>query len=114
MLNSTFTNLGNRRGGVRIALHAQIPYAVDGEKIHYAHGLNLSRTGARLILRGEQSTLLRTLTLQVAGLEIRGRVVWEEKMDRGHCRVAGVRFERLTAAQRAVLESLTAPQAQAA
>jgi len=114
MLTSTFANLGNRRGGVRIPLDTQVPYAVDGEQVHYAHGLNVSRTGARLILRGEHSTLLRTLTLQVAGMEIRGRVVWEEKMDRGHCRVAGVRFERLTASQRRVLESLTAPRQQAA
>ena len=63
----------NRREAARIAPQTSISMALTGEKIH---AINVSESGARLVLRGDKSALYSSLSLQIGGLDIEGRVVW--------------------------------------
>ena len=100
--------LANRRGGDRVAVQTSLPCHQEGGLAANAHAINVSETGARLILPGGHIDFRHRLTLQVGEHEIRARVVWEQPMVVGKCRVAGVRFENLSAEQAAALRQLAA------
>ena len=73
----------------------------DEAPLTLGHTINVSSSGARLLLRGEAPETM-SLTLG-EDLEVRARRVWSQSI--GKCQVAGVQFEDVSLGQRARLES---------
>lgn len=98
-------DLENRRRAPRVNKEVGVRYLFSQQEVQTSVALNLSATGARILLnhtpRGETE-----LTLQLAErVDILARTVWEVPLAGGK-RIAGVAFEHISREQQAALESL--------
>ena len=97
-------NPGNRRLAPRLNSPFMVSYQLQGQSMETRMALNISATGARLVLRGATPAIGSKLLVELeSDLTLRGRTVWEHPMEAGECRVAGVVFEPITHNQRKAL-----------
>jgi hypothetical protein len=98
-------DLDNRRRARRVNQQIDIRYVFSGQAVCSSVALNLSSTGARLLLN--QAPAGETeLTLQLADkVDVLARTVWEIPLAGGK-RIAGVAFEGVSPSQRVALDSL--------
>ena len=84
-------NPDNRRAARRINIPMDVRYCVSESESRNALALNVSATGARVLLRGA-STVGKMMTLDLGReVSVLARTVWEQPLGRS-CRIAGVAF----------------------
>lgn len=93
----------NRRRARRVNRTVPIRYVGCGGGVQSSVALNVSLTGARVILRGRDGPQELTLKLDT-GPDVLARTVWEQPVGNGHCRIAGVVFESVGPGQQAALQ----------
>lgn len=104
MLESEDLELPNRRQAHRVRQTVSIRYLHQGGKVHEGSALDISQSGARLIL-DEQDVASPELTIEFEGkLAVLARPVWEERLA-GRKRVVGVVFEGFHWGQKIALET---------
>ncbi len=95
--------LENRRNARRISRLLNIRYVHQGGSIQAGSALDISETGARLVL-DENESFPQELTVEFEGkLAMLARTVWEQPVA-GKKRVVGVVFEGIHWGQRVALE----------
>ena len=101
-------DVDNRRRAHRVNRQLDIRYRVAGEPVNQSVALNLSQTGARIVLRGSNAnTFGPQMTLEIdRQVDLLARTVWEHAMPGGQCRIAGVVFESVGPLQKAALTRL--------
>ena len=102
--------LDNRRRAPRVKRHVPIQFRTRGGRVGRGVTVNVSKTGARLLLydRPDEPELLLKFP---EGLQLHARTVWEEPWNGRKCVVAGVNFADLDLGpvQRAGLDYLSKP-----
>ena len=99
--------LDNRRETDRLNRKVSVRYRIAGESPESSFTLNLSPTGARVVLKGARPSYRNEMTLELGHqVNLRARTVWEEPLPGGHCRVAGLTFESMQPSQRNALHRL--------
>ena len=97
----------NRRYAPRINRQVDVRYRMHGGGVEDSVALNISRTGARIVLRGVAKAFHNEMTLQIdRQVDVLARSVWEQPMPGGHCRIAGVTFEAVGPLQQAAIDRL--------
>lgn len=95
----------NRRRARRVNKEVGVRYLFSQQEVQSSVALNLSTTGARLLLNHTHGGETE-LTLQLADrVDVLARTVWEVPLAGGK-RIAGVTFEHVSREQQAALESL--------
>ena len=98
------TDLSNRRSSPRINRVMSVRYVRPGEHVRPAQALNISSSGARLVLPEDDSGEPE-LTVEFEGqVALLARRVWEEPLPGGQ-RLVGVRFEGFHFGQRVALDN---------
>jgi hypothetical protein len=93
-----------RREAHRHDCQVPIRYVRGGQRILEGKALDISATGARLLLP-EAASSPQNLTLELDGqLALLAKTVWSERLPSGS-RMVGVTFQGLSYGQRAVLEN---------
>lgn len=91
-----------RRESQRYGCAVGVRYTRGGPRVHSGQALDISRTGARLVLEGSASSP-RELTLEIDGhLSVLARTVWAQRLPDGR-REVGVVFEGLPFGQQEYL-----------
>lgn len=99
--------IDNRRRARRVNQMVPVRYRMSGEPVETSYALNISQTGARVVLRGATSSFRNDMTLELSNqVDVLARTVWEQPMPGGHCRIAGVTFEGMLPSQRKALQGL--------
>lgn len=94
--------LDNRRSAPRLNRQFGIRYQATGEAEAESVALNISATGARILLHG--ATAWPALTLDLGeNLRLQAQTVWEHPLEGGHGRIVGVQFSPLGAEQQDAL-----------
>lgn len=92
----------NRRGAPRVSCQLDVRYVRQGGHVHRGSALNISQTGARLVV--DQDSDVRELTIEFEGkLAVLARTVWEQPLPGGK-QLVGVMFEGLHWGQRVALD----------
>ena len=101
-------DVDNRRRAHRVNRQVDVRYRVAGEPVSQSVALNLSQTGARIVLRGANANAFGPqMTLEIdRQVDLLARTVWEHAMPGGQCRIAGVVFESVGPLQKAALANL--------
>lgn len=98
-------DLDNRRRARRVNQQIDVRYVFSGQSVRSSVALNVSATGARLLLNPSPAGETE-MTLQLADkVDVLARTVWEIPLAGGK-RIAGVAFESVSPDQKAALESL--------
>lgn len=95
-------DLDNRRRAPRVTARLPVRYVGPCATVRSTVTLNLSLTGARLILDRDETEVTLQLNDEV---DVLARKVWEAPLNGGK-RIAGVVFEAMNAGQRAALQRL--------
>lgn len=99
-------DVDNRRRAHRVNRQVDIRYRIAGESLNQSVALNLSQTGARIVLRGASGPD-PSMSLEIdRQVDLQARTVWEHALPGGQCRVAGVVFESVGPLQNAALAKL--------
>lgn len=97
------TDLSNRRGAPRLSRVLNIRYVRQGGRVLDGQAVNISQTGARLIL--EDATDDCELTVEFEGkLAMLARTVWRQPLANGR-QIVGVAFEGFHWSQRVALDN---------
>lgn len=100
-------DLENRRRARRVNRQIDIRYVTNGDGVRSSVALNVSATGARLILEGADVPRDTEMTLQLADrVDVLARTVWQTPLPGGKRVVAGVTFEAVNATQKLALADL--------
>ena len=92
----------NRRGAPRLARTLDVRYVHVGGCIQSARAINISQTGARLMLEG--SAVGTELTVEFEGkLAVLARAVWQQMLPGGK-QMVGIVFEGIHWGQRLALD----------
>ena len=98
-------DLENRRRARRVNQQIGVRYLFSGRSVRSSVALNVSATGARLLL-DEAPPGETEMTLQLdQKVDVVARTVWETPLGGGK-RIAGVAFEALSPLQKSALEQL--------
>jgi c-di-GMP-binding flagellar brake protein YcgR len=98
-------HLDNRRRATRVNRQLEVSYCVPDAAPARGLALNVSQSGARVLLRGDGSHS-REMTLRFDGnVTLLARTVWERPIN-ANCRIAGVRFEAVDEQDRQALTGL--------
>ncbi len=99
------TDFQNRRSAPRINHLMSVKYVRPGQAVRGGQALNISSTGARLVLPAEDNHDPE-FTVEFEGqLALLARQVWEEPLPGGQ-RLVGVQFEGFHWGQRVALDNL--------
>jgi hypothetical protein len=101
-------HVGNRRLVPRQNRSVRIRYRTECGTMGDGVTLDVSRTGARVILYSYPDVAQSLLSLSVGGFDLVGKTIWQ-RTDGDNTLVAGVRFLFLNDLQRAALERLLEP-----
>lgn len=92
----------NRRNAPRVDCQVTVRYVRQGGEVHCGSALNISQSGARLVVDSDSE--VREFTIEFEGkLAVLARAVWEEPIPGGK-QVVGVVFEGLHWGQRVALD----------
>ncbi len=95
--------LSNRRGAPRLSRTLEIRYVRQGEEVQAGQAINISQSGARLIL--EDGAEDPELTVEFEGeLAVLARTVWRQPLTCGR-QVVGVVFEGFHWSQKVALDN---------
>lgn len=95
-------DLENRRGAPRLSYAVDIKYVRQGGSIQSGRAINVSQTGARLML--DEGSECPELTVEFEGkVALLARQVWEHRLPGGK-KVVGVIFEGFHWGQRVALD----------
>lgn len=86
--------LENRRRAKRFAANLPVQCArLDGQQLS-GTTINVSQTGARIVLRGNDHSLSSFYKVRIDNdVELTARTVWQYPMANGQCRIVGLEFE---------------------
>lgn len=96
--------IDNRRRARRVNQQIDVRYVFTGQSVCQSVALNVSATGARVLLGESQGET--EMTLQLADrVDVVARTVWEIPLAGGK-RIAGVTFEGVSPDQKVALDNL--------
>ena len=97
------SDLSNRRGAPRVSRVLDIRYVRQGENVRAGQAVNISQSGARLIL--EDGVDPAELTVEFEGkIAVLARTVWRQPLAEGR-QIVGVVFEGFHWGQRVALDN---------
>lgn len=95
--------LSNRRGAPRLSRNLDIRYVRQGEGVQAGRAINISQSGARLIL--EDGVEAPELTVEFEGkIAVLARTVWRQPLTGGR-QIVGVVFEGFHWGQKVALDN---------
>ncbi len=103
--------IDNRRVAYRFAANVPLECSYSDGTSSSGTSINLSRTGARVVLRGAQLESTGDVTLKLgSGLELTAHRVWEQDLAYGSSRVVGLSFNTPSLQQQAKLNRFLSDQ----
>ncbi|MFN8610288.1 MAG: PilZ domain-containing protein [Vulcanimicrobiota bacterium] len=94
----------DRRQSPRLNYTLPLRYSRGGQRVYTGHALDVSETGARLVLDEAASSPERLIVELGGKISLQARTVWAERMPGGQ-RLVGVVFEGLHLGQARALSS---------